>query len=192
MRKVFIDGGAHIGESVDCFFDTFEDAKDYEYFAFEPNPACQKKLIEKQLERGINLEEKALWIHNEGVKFYIGRYEGGEGEGSTIMLRKVSGKVDYNNPLEVKSIDLSQWLYENVRNDDYCVLKLDIEGAEYAVLSHLMITGAIKLIDRLMGEFHSVAPTGRIRSVTKETQQEVIEGLKKYNLHMEDWYNNKN
>ncbi len=46
IKKVFIDGGAHIGESVDLFFELYPDAKEYEIHSFEPNPDNHAQYIE--------------------------------------------------------------------------------------------------------------------------------------------------
>jgi FkbM family methyltransferase len=55
---------------------------------------------------------------------------------------------------DVVAMDFAKWLPTVARPVDYVYVKLDIEGAEFAVLERLMETGAIHLIDELSIEFH--------------------------------------
>ena len=76
--------------------------------------------------------DKALWIEDTQLPFY----KGGSSEGSTLMKHKVTGKVNYNNPVTVQAIDLANWLVENVRGDDYCILKLilRVQSTKYWII----------------------------------------------------------
>ena len=60
------------------------------------------------------------------------------------------------------AIDFSRWLKEMVArhteadgSKPFVVVKMDIEGAEYAVLEELVHDGTIALISELMVEFHT-------------------------------------
>jgi hypothetical protein len=50
--------------------------------------------------------------------------------------------------------DLAYTLLTNVKPEDYCVVKIDIEGGEWDLVPHLDETGALELIDELFVEFH--------------------------------------
>jgi FkbM family methyltransferase len=50
-------------------------------------------------------------------------------------------------------IDMSEWIFNNAKEENHNVLKVDIEGAEYKVIDHLLDTGAYKLIDEWLIEF---------------------------------------
>ena len=54
--------------------------------------------------------------------------------------------------------DLSHFLLTRIKREDYCVVKMDIEGEEWNVIPRLELTGAIRLIDELMVEFHFYHP----------------------------------
>ena len=57
---------------------------------------------------------------------------------------------------EAQTLDLARWLRERFSMRDYVVLKLDIEGAEWIVIPHLLAsTGAAALIDELYIEWHA-------------------------------------
>ena len=57
--------------------------------------------------------------------------------------------------VEVPAIDFAAWLTKNVKLEDYVVVKMDIEHAEYAVLPRMLATGAACLVDELYLECHS-------------------------------------
>ena len=70
-RYIFIDGGAHIGESIA----NFEKSKLYskhpwEIFAFEANPNLIPYLADRP---NLTVLNKAIWIHDEVVNFYLGK-----------------------------------------------------------------------------------------------------------------------
>lgn len=55
----------------------------------------------------------------------------------------------------VKAYDIARVLFQYVQPDDYVFMKMDIEGAEYDVIPHLIDTGALCLIDELAIEWHA-------------------------------------
>jgi len=59
-----------------------------------------------------------------------------------------------DNLIEVQAIDFSDWLVKNVARGDYVVCKMDVEGAEFDVLEHLLRMKMINLIDVLLVEWH--------------------------------------
>jgi FkbM family methyltransferase len=60
-----------------------------------------------------------------------------------------SGMIKKN----VQCLNFSEWVYKNLSKKNYNVLKIDIEGAEYEVIDHLLKTGAHTYIDRWLVEF---------------------------------------
>jgi hypothetical protein len=67
----------------------------------------------------------------------------------------------------VESIDFSQWLKRTVAPDDYVILSMDIEGAEYDVLDKMLQDGAFKHVDRLYVE--STPICSRTSAATRPT-----------------------
>ena len=45
-------------------------------------------------------------------------------------------------------IDLSLWIQENTYKDDYVILKLDVEGAEFDILRKMIKDGTFQWIDK--------------------------------------------
>ena len=53
-----------------------------------------------------------------------------------------------------QALDLAAWLSAHVRADDHVAVVMDLEGREFGLLSHLLGTGALALIDRLYVHWH--------------------------------------
>jgi FkbM family methyltransferase len=54
----------------------------------------------------------------------------------------------------VKTINFSEFLKNKISNDDFVLVKMDIEGSEFSVLDSLIETGSFKLINEIYIEFH--------------------------------------
>lgn len=153
-RKIFIDLGGHLGESVDRFYDEVPNADEYKIFTFEPEPDTFDTLR-------INLEDypnvtcinKAAYTKTGQIDFYKG--EANNNEGGTLLQGKVTGAVNYQVPLKVQSIHFCDWLKLNFTKDDYIVLKINIEGGEYPLMKQLLENNMLSWINKLYIHTHS-------------------------------------
>jgi FkbM family methyltransferase len=172
MRKAFIDCGVREGDAIAAFLGDQTvgggayarclrprlDAAEFEFVGFEsPDYRHLDATLKRFSEFKFSLIEKLVWIHDGAVEF------DSDGESDDCRLLQVScldGGVPWRHPnelavvQELPCIDLAKWLLENFGAEDYVVLKLDIEGAEYEVLDRLIETGAISRIRELYVEFH--------------------------------------
>jgi len=62
--------------------------------------------------------------------------------------------VDGGEPLTVQIIDFPKWVAEHFSKDDYIVMKIDIEGAEFALLEKMAKLGLLDMVDQLALECH--------------------------------------
>ncbi|MBT8355111.1 MAG: FkbM family methyltransferase [Desulfobacterales bacterium] len=144
--KILIDCGASNGsaiEELDNKYGPFD-----KIYAIEPNP---------ENARHINSEESKLIKLEAAISTEYGNtnlYLSEKYDGSTLYPNKLSGRIDIDNFIEVKAIDFSDWLTINVSPDDYVVCKMDVEGAEFDVLEHLLKTKKMALINVLLVEWH--------------------------------------
>jgi FkbM family methyltransferase len=138
-RKVFLDVGGHTGETLAevmrarWSFDRI--------WSFEPVPSCVEVLRAMADER-VEVVAAGWWSANEQKDLWN---PGGlnasvqyEGDGPTLTC-------DF--------IDAADWLTEHISPDDEVWAKLNIEGAEVAVLDHLLDQECIGLIDHLLVHF---------------------------------------
>ena len=173
-RKVFIDGGGHQATSLEFFLRNFPNAYQFQTHSFEINPdfeKCFKPHIDYKNHFFYNM---AIWTEAGEIQF-----NKMNGESSTVSPYS----YELNNAT-VRSIDFSKWLINNFQKEDYIVLKLDIEGAEFSVLPKMFADNSIDLIDELFIEFHY----GKRKNTSIELSLNILEKLIfQYNLEPKRW-----
>ena len=81
---------------------------------------------------------------------------------------KDSGEV-----LTASVVAFNSWIEEH-KIHEVALLKINIEGAEYDLLDHLIATGAIKKIRNIQVQFHDFVPDSTLRV------HQIQHGLQKY------------
>ena len=109
--------------------------------------------------------------------------------GATLMKDSFSAT---NNSITVKTISLNTLFHRilHVRENDYVILKVDIEGAEFEVMRNLLSHSMLHLVDILAVEWHDeshwVFGQNKTKSLLYKQQKEcinwVIEDSKVKNL----------
>jgi FkbM family methyltransferase len=154
MKYIYIDGGARIGESISILLDPREELKGCDAYLFECNVnhfSVLNSIKDSNTDYNFIVKEEAMWIENIEKNFFISNDRWGD-LGCTLKPEKKE-KLDLDNPIKVKCIDTSEFL-KQFDNDNYIILKLDVEGSEYEILNHLIETGEINKINELYVEFH--------------------------------------
>jgi len=199
IKHVFIDLGANNGDSIKMFLKTesysvsetikglIVENKTWVIYAVEANPYFNEMLKETK----INFEnlghifyllsETAASTKNEKVLFYLD--PNGKRLGSSLF--SVHPDVQSGQIVTVNGIDVSDIL-KNYSFDDEIVMKVDIEGGEYMLLPHLIKTQAIKLVDRIVVEFHPNVVESIINN-TKQVQDSFYNYCRRYNIKHGVW-----
>jgi FkbM family methyltransferase len=154
MKKIFIDGGARVGESIEIYVKNNPDLIGCDIHLFECNPNHLDKLNTLQTkypEYNMEVHQLALWNSEGEQDFYFSIDIWGD-LGCTLNKDK-GEKLDLDNPIKVKSISLSNFLNQ-FNDDDYVIVKLDIEGAEWEVVNDLIETNQLSKINELYVEWH--------------------------------------
>lgn len=159
MRKIFIDCGGLDGCSVRYFLDTFDNAEEYEIYTFEPNAPYDQKFLEikNKLGKKYSRIKKAVSNFDGKIDFYINDQNPsscttnstkGEkpGCGSNILGNVTKTSVD--------CIDLDKWIRSNFKQEDFIILKLDVEGAEYDIVPKMIKNKTFFMVDELHMEWH--------------------------------------
>jgi len=176
MKKVFLDCGAHIGESIQTFIRYWSDWKEYEIHSFEANPELTKHFDQFKSHNNVHFHPVAVWIDDGMVDFYI--CSSHNKVGSSINANKNSLTKNYIN---VKSVDIAQFILTTFEKTDHIVMKIDIEGSEYDVIPHLINTGAINFIDEMYIETHALKV-----KLTEDDDDKLFESIRvaNPNLHL--------
>jgi FkbM family methyltransferase len=201
MKKVFIDCGFHHGEGLKAFMDLLSIDGNWEVHCFEPNPECH--LLERLSEFAQSIGDRNIFPHTEAVWIADGkepfRQENWEisksgspanpcvldGWASCLAATKKAWP-GLMPPIEVRTIDFSQFLLNRrvhyfSKTEIYC--KMDIEGAEFAVLRHLLKERTIGYIKKIWIEFHERYIPGENR----QTKAALIRELSQY-TEVEEWH----
>jgi len=176
MRKVYIDCGSYKGGTIRSFIKNREYDKDFIIYSFEALEAYagkQEKVLKNVISmENINLIKKVVWIYDGEIDFYAsGRRAGRAG---SILKNKKSRR---NRATVLPCLDFSKWIIDNFNKDDYIILKMDIEGAEFEVLNKMIKDKSIEYINRLYLEKHTKRYDGEIdfKYIKKSIQN--VEGL---------------
>jgi FkbM family methyltransferase len=152
QRKVYIDIGANHGVTVEAFLN---ESPDFNIFAFEPAPQLAAELRQKFSDKpNVTIFEAAAWTSDGTVTFYPGALSD---ESSTLLTgksEKSGWKIDYENGLTVKSIDIADWTLKNTTDDDLIIMKMDVEGAEYRLIPRLIEAQVPARLSEIRVEWH--------------------------------------
>lgn len=137
---------------------------------FDPDPEVSKAMPTGQTfkprEGGmtiIDLRREAAWTFDGEIGFVFG---------GTVA------HVDPDDPqaAKVRCVDLARVI---TSLPEPVILKLDCEGAEYELLEHLIQTGAINAVERVVVEWHKRSDGKRRRAIE--------EGLRAAGVRTEQW-----
>lgn len=178
-NKIFIDCGAHCGESILEAKRRF--GNDVKIYSFEANTNLAKELIDCfKNDSNVKIENKAVWIDNSFIEFYLST---SWSDGSSIYKEKNSGGISENILLKVPCMDLSSFI-NSFDKDNYIILKLDVEGAEYEILNKMIEDGTIKRVNELHGEFH---PNKINKPEIKILEEKILAYLNINNIKFNIW-----
>lgn len=177
---IFFDLGANNGDSILTFFELepklgMFKQNNYNYkkfgpeaaqaewtvFAFEANPAFNEdlertaRILESQTNhRLVVFRETAAWTYNGTIKFYLESLSGmGVGSSLDRKHRNILNQPGFKE-IQVACLDVASIIKQNDLND-FIVMKIDIEGAEYDLIFDFIRKDAIQWIDYFIVEYHS-------------------------------------
>ncbi len=112
-------------------------------------------------------------VFDENIKKIF--YEQGRGSQASTLFKEKKRFTKYNNPILVECIDFNEWIRNNLNKKDYIYINIDIEGAEYYVLPHLIKNNTIKYFNELKVEFHAHKFSGENRNKFDKIHKELKE-----------------
>lgn len=147
--KVFLDVGAHVGQTLAAAL-TWQFDRIVCFEPAEPNIPALRKMADRRTE----VKPFGLWDRAADAPLYnIGT------QGASLWQRP--GRPLTNRPC--KFVRASAWLQENTHADDIIWMKLNVEGAELDVLTDLLDSGEFRRIRHLLvmwdaGKIPEIAP----------------------------------
>jgi len=188
-RHLFVDCGSNLGQGLIEFHRLFNmfNNNDWEIHSFEANPD-----IKLDFRHVWNLQyfNSAVWVEDTTMNFLLAKrgqdYEPILGEwdlgskageltrlGNHLQIEEIQNKniIDaLEKVVEVPAFDFSHYIklmHEAKPPDKKIVVKMDVEGAEFKILRHLIDKGTIDLIDILFVETHQHTMPNEDEETTK-------------------------
>lgn len=187
MKKVFLDIGGNKGQGLRKFIEMYSIDNTWIVETFEPELACE---LNKHIEdlNFVKINDSAVWTHTGEVTFsrYLSNLEG-----SSVECLMSEGNcsdpnsVDYrwhDNLIQVKCIDISE-LLNRYDDDDFIVVKMDIEGSEYNVVRKAIQDGTIKKINDLWIEWHF----NHVKNENILTTFDLKNQIRNLGVNLNDW-----
>jgi len=147
FRKFLVICGGHKYKSVKKIKKKMNIKRDFFVHTFEP---CDVFFKSYRHARNHKLHKKAVWVYDGATVVYMS--DNRESQGHSLLKEK--DNVNIHNHIEVECIDFGRWLKETFDDNDYVAVRMDIEGAEFEVLNHIIEDGSINRIGKLLVEFH--------------------------------------
>lgn len=160
MKKIFLDCGTHFAQGLREISQIIGVDSNWVIHSWEANPYTFQQLDHNIYPNNYQFHNQAISDHNGVITLNIESVGvANTGQGSSIINRDLwlnpMHKGEFIKTVDVECIDLSAWLLQNCVSDDFVVIKLDIEGAEYAVLDKMIKDKSIELVDQLYIEWHA-------------------------------------
>ena len=105
MKKVFLDCGGNVGQSVIRFMSSKIYDPSFIIHSFEPIEVLAKKYMNM---KGIVYHKEAVWTFDGEIKFFLD-IKTKKPLGSTLFPKKKSKSLDRRNPVNVPCIDFGKW-----------------------------------------------------------------------------------
>lgn len=179
MKKYFIDCGSYNGDTIEQFYNWYrliDDPNDFEIIAFEPNPKFKKTLELLVLQKGIKYYQQAVWTNDDIIEFRVNNQQP---LGSTAMIKTGWEK---SNIIKVESINFSRFI-EKLRGN-LVIIKMDIEGAEFPVLTKMIEEHSITVPSLIMVEFHP----NKVLEYTTTDKLHLIQQIKDKGVKIIEWH----
>jgi len=168
---VYIDLGAYRGVTIARYRHSRNWKQGTRIFAWECNPYL------KNVNYGVDVirVNAAAWICEGEMDFYVSRKAPGRVQGSSVYKEKRTGNLNIEQPVRVRTVDFSAWVISQFIESEHVTLKMNIEGAEYDVLEHMVKTGAIEHIDTLFVQWHY-----KKCCIPEQRHLDIVRALRKY------------
>jgi FkbM family methyltransferase len=196
MSKVFLDLGTHYGQGLRHFIQRFGIDSTWKVHTFEANPLVHQQFTDKFL-----VQTPYVVSHHAAVSTYDGTItfnvetppgEGDTGMGSSIISldswdpwKNNTSNRFFQRSVTVPCIDLSSFIQQNFSTDDYILIKMDIEGAEYDILERMYASGTLDMVSHLSVEWHSTFFIDQ--TPIKEREDKLVTILRQKGIALETW-----
>ncbi len=182
MNYIYIDLGAYDGDSIRQFLRMSKlpvNTRQFKIYAFEPNPNLFPWLasLMEECVNDMEVDTRAAWVSDGIVDFALDTNN--KAYGSTLMKSK-EAVWDKFDKVQIHAFDFSEWLKQF--KEDYVIVKMDIEGAEFPILNKMLKDGTHKIMNQLWLETHP----NKVKDYTTTDSKQLFERLRR-DIYVEEW-----
>jgi FkbM family methyltransferase len=131
--------------------------REFRWFGFEVQPALHAAAVaaRARYDKGPVEFVHAAAADRDGVVSFAleGKADGRHPYDGTTIMPTLARQPDAPR-LEAPAVDLARFLLERTTETTAIVIKMDVEGAEYGLLRHLLASPVAARIDLILCEFH--------------------------------------
>jgi len=167
-RKIYFDCGTHLFQGFSQFAQKLDLKYGWETHCFEANPIVYEKskpILDGLLKQGYKIQHNNIAISDKEEITKVNCAYSPDADythlGSNILKdppdkdKRYDDNFNYlDQDIKVQTKKLSNILKETCSKDDFVVLKLDIEGSEFAVIDDIIETGTYEYLNEIYVEFH--------------------------------------
>lgn len=153
MKTVFLDLGCYDGDSAMPLLETNKILGEpvVKVIGFDPRPDLANRYKELMATYpGCKFVAAAAWVRDGEEQFTIRPKDAPYG--STMMQNKHDWGM--GEVVTVKTFDLAEYVRQLAASYDRIIIKIDVEGAEYQLIEHLLNQGVMQFVDKLLVEWH--------------------------------------
>jgi FkbM family methyltransferase len=177
-KKIFLDCGTNLCQGLEKIQSLHDMDSNWDIYSFEANPITFNSIKHENFPH-VKFINNAVWTENTEKYLSIEKWPSIvlDQDGSNNLIQKdlpdqwIGGGSNImgenfvficsqeesikRNEIKVKCIDLCEFIVNNFEKEDYIVVKLDVEGAEYPILEKMINENIIDFIDVFYIEFHN-------------------------------------
>jgi len=210
QNRAFVDLGANDGQSLTWFAKHIapkSESKFTSVAAFEMNPVFAPVLKPLLQPWGGTLEAAAAWTAEGTMTAYMQQPGSRTATKNGVLYNmtssalevggvplnkkqqtRISAKSAHERRVDVPTVDFAKWLGRRFCTADHVHVKMDIEGAEWEVLEHMLRVRQAGLMDVLAIEWHTAKrAAGGARRSLERRRESIVEQLRRVGVTVVDW-----
>lgn len=136
----------------------------------------------------------AVWNEDTNLLFYECKEWGSNYKGGSSLVKHDGSQAndiyEYNEGVTVPAIDFAKYLSLHTDQSTYNFIKMDIEGAEYTVLPHIINSNCIINLNELACEYHfgMYRKDKQLHQKLQVIHKDIQRFLKNSNIKTTDWF----
>lgn len=171
----FVDCGFNAGVVLAKFRNQLPNFK---FYGYEPQPDLFASVCQKFPD--LKLKHAALSVDDGTAKLFVAKNLTYDIRGGSTILADHHDPASHTETIDVPCLNFSREIDDIRREHDFIAVKMDVEGAEYDILEHLLSRPG-KPIDFLIIEFHP-------KLTTPERHSDTVSCINERSIPVINWY----